>query len=354
MQVDRRALFAALRILLPVTDPKSSSPVLSHLLLEAGSGTLTITATDGSIRLSHQVTAEGELRACLPAKLLQAMIKPEGRGDSGDVVFEIEENVCSVAVDGLTSKIASMAAEEFPVAVKGDWSLAALWPTTPFSEALSYIIPAAHHSDDRPHINCAALIADRLVATDGHRLHLAPAPSNLGEPILVPLDAAKVLCRILTAGEQVVLARTDKHIRFGIAGWQLTSKLVDCRFPPFEKVVPARDSQTTHLTVDHGLFTKALNRVSRISKNAPVRLTINGVINIATSDPDLGEAEVVVPAVENDHEGDDLVTGVAPAYLRDAVGKKGGNLEWSFGGSTDAIRLDLSGDRVAVVMPVRL
>jgi DNA polymerase III sliding clamp (beta) subunit (PCNA family) len=84
-----------------------------------------------------------------------------------------------------------------------------------------------------------------------------------------------------------------------------------------------------------------------------VRMTVNGAIQLTAEDPDLGEAQVIVPVVENNHEGDDLVTGFNLAYLRDAIPAKEETVELGLSAPGDALRVDSDG-KVGVVMPMRL
>ncbi len=354
MRVDRRALHGVLKELVRATDPKASLPILSHVLLQATAGVLTVTATCLERTLSCNLPAEGDIQTCLPAKMLSLLIAPEGKGDAGDVVIEDADGTCSISLEGLTSKIGAMSPDDFPEQPDRAWSLVAMGQTAAFGEALAFVLPAVSHDEGRPHLNGVQFESDRLVATDGHRLHLTPSPVPVAEPLLISLSAAQTIKRILPLGEHVILARDGGHLRIGVGPWQLTTKLVDARFPPHGKVIPDRATQTTNLTVNRELFAKALARVSRLAKNTPVHLRVNGAISIMTEDPDLGNAEVVVPVIESDHTGDDLVVGVAPGYFRDALGQQGDQFDVSFSGHTDAIRLDLPGERVAVVMPMRL
>ncbi len=354
MRVDRRALHGVLKELVRVTDPKASLPILSHVLLQATAGVVTVTATCLERTLSCHLPAEGDIQTCLPAKMLSVLIAPEGKGDAGDVTIEDTDGTCSISLEGLTSKITAIAPDDFPEQPDPAWSLIAMGQTAAFAEALSFVLPAVSHDEGRPHLNGVQFESDHLIATDGHRLHLTPSPVAMAEPLLISLGAAQTVKRMLPFGEHLIIARDGAHLRIGVGPWQLTTKLVDARFPPHAKVIPDRATQTTNLTVDRSLFAKALARVSRLSKNAPVHLRINGAVSIMTEDPDLGNAEVVVPIIESDHTGDDLVVGVAPGYVRDALGQQGDQLEVSFSGPNDAIRLDLPGERVAVVMPMRL
>ena len=355
MKVDRRALYSALTELVRVTDPKASLPILSHVLLQAVAGVLTLRATDLTRNLTCQLSAEGELETCLPAKLLAQLIKPEGRGDAGDVIIEsIDDASCAVTFDGLTSRLAALSPEMFPAGPGGkdDWSLLALWPASDVRTTLEYVLPAVSTDDGRPHLNAVYLDLEKIVATDGHRLHLADLPGRLPDPLLIPLESAKTLGRISKLGDQLILARAGNVVRARVGAWQLDAKLADARFPPYEKVIPTE--RPTKMTVDRALLTKALARVTRLSKGKIVKLTINGQVSIAASDPDLGSVAIDVPLIETNHVGDDIVMGVNPAYLKDAITPKQKTIQLGLSNPTDAMTLDLGGGRFAVVMPTRL
>jgi DNA polymerase III sliding clamp (beta) subunit (PCNA family) len=201
-------------------------------------------------------------------------------------------------------------------------------------------------------LNAVCLGPDRIAATDGHRLHVSPLPAAIPEALLIPLGTATVLRRLLDDGEHVVVARGGDVIRIRVGSWQVETKLVEARFPPVDKVVPPRD-RSVHISLETAVLRRALERVSRLSKDGSVRVVVNGTITLATSDPDLGDAEVVVPVLESNHTGDDLVTGFKLAYLRDAVATQHDTIDLGMDRPTDGLRID-AGDRLAVVMPMRL
>ena len=203
MKVDRRALHGALKKLVRVTDPKASLPILSHVLLQATAGVLTVTASCLERTLSCHLPAEGDIHTCLPAKMLGVLIVPEGKGDAGDVIIEDGDGSCSISVEGLASKIAAMSPDDFPEQADRAWSLVAMGQTAAFAEALAFVLPAVSQDEGRPHLNGVQFESDRLIATDGHRLHLTPSPVAIAEPLLVSLEAAQTLKRILPLGEHL-------------------------------------------------------------------------------------------------------------------------------------------------------
>ncbi len=198
MRVDRRALHGVLRELVRVTDPKASLPILSHVLLQATAGVLTVTAACLERTLSCHLPAEGDIQTCLPAKMLTVLMAPEGKGDAGDVVInDTSDGTCSISLEGHTSKIAAMSPDDFPEQPDRAWSLVAMGQTAAFAEALAFVLPAVSHDEGRPHLNGIQFESDRLIATDGHRLHLTPSPVPVAEPLLISLSAAQTIKRIL-------------------------------------------------------------------------------------------------------------------------------------------------------------
>jgi DNA polymerase III sliding clamp (beta) subunit (PCNA family) len=135
--------------------------------------------------------------------------------------------------------------------------------------------------------------------------------------------------------------------------WTLTTHLKQEEFPPVDQVIPALISMPTHIGVDPKVLSRALGRVARVSSSRLVKMTVNGVVTLSTSDVDLGDAETVVPVISNSHTGEDLVTGYNAAYLTDAIAdSKAATL--SMCRPLDPLRVDGDGGRIAVVMPVRV
>jgi DNA polymerase-3 subunit beta len=352
MRVDRRALHSALRQLSRVAGSKSALPVLAHVLLRAGNGTLTLRTTDLTQTLTCTLPAEGELDTCLPAKLLANMVKPEAKTTAGDAILEPADNMVTVQLDDGITRLTALDPTLFPAGSEREWNLLGVWPTPPLRESLSYVLPAASSDSSRPHLCAVFLSGNMMVTTDGHRMHLAPLPAPLETSLLVPTTSAATILHIAGAGEQVVLATSGNRLRVGIGPYQLETKLVDATFPPHEHVVPPRD-QPTQITVETRVLAKALSRLDRLSSVRQTTTRVNGILTLTASDPDLGEAEVVLPTISNSHSGDDLVTGFDRVYLRDAIATDTETIELGFSGPLDPVRVDLEGERVAVIMPMR-
>ena len=358
MKVERRALHNALKELVRVAPSKATMPILEMVHLRANNGTITLTTTDLSRRLTCQLPAEGDLNICVHAKLLSQVIKPEGRGDAGAVDFSQDDDRVSIQADGLTSHLRPTPAPDFPAGPSPKknepWSLAGMWPSSPLKDALSFVLPAASKDESRPHL-CTVLFQDQdAVTTDGHRLHLAHLPAPVPQPLLLPAPAAGTLARLLAHGEQVILARAGNILRAKVGNWQLDTRLSDQKFPPYDQVIPNQDAQPIHLQLQAQLLSKAITRVSRLTRDKRLKLRINGAVTLSTWESEQGAAEIEVPVTCSNHEGEDLHIGIDSPYLVQAIPMGLKELQLGFGGPLDPLRLDLDGNRVAVIMPLRL
>jgi DNA polymerase-3 subunit beta len=353
MQVNRTDLFTVLRELARVAPARPHLPILAYAIATATNGTLTLRATDLDTHLTAELPCDGDLPpTCLPLKPLAALAKPESRKDAGVVSIDLDGMVATVVVDGVTSKLACLPAEDFPAISPAEWTLAGVWAEKPLAEAIAHVLPAASGDFTRPHLCCVALIDGTAVTTDGHRLHAANLPAPTAEPILLPIPAATTLGRILTGGDSVVVVRADDRLKLRVRGYTLETKLVDAAFPPFEQVIPRQSA--IHLTVDAARLGHALRRLTALSPDRGVRVTVNGAIELGLDDPERGEAKVTIAALENDHVGEDLVIGVNPAYVLDALGKTKRPVHLALGGCLDPLLLTHDDGRLAVVMPVRV
>jgi len=229
-----------------------------------------------------------------------------------------------------------------------------MWPSAPLKDALGFVLPAASSDASRPHLCTVLLQADDAVTTDGHRLHLAPLPAPVPQPLLLLAPAASTLTHMLAQGEQAILAQAGEVLRIKVGNWQLDTKLSDRKFPPYHQVVPNMEAQPTHVRLQAKLLSKALTRVSRLTRDKRLKLRVNGSITMTTWESEQGAAELEVPVINSNHEGDDLHIGFDSPYLAQAVPKGTEELSLSFSDPLAPLRMDLDGGKVAVVMPLRL
>jgi DNA polymerase-3 subunit beta len=161
----------------------------------------------------------------------------------------------------------------------------------------------------------------RLIATDGHRLAYAsetlPAQFERLEVIL-PRKTVLELSRQLAVSEdplEIFLSPTQAQFRFGDI--EFVSKLIDGKFPDYERVIP--QSHTKSITMDRDVLLRSLQRVAILTneKFRGVRLVLSaGSLKILSTNAEQEEAQ---EEIEIDYQGDGLDIGFNVTYLLDVL-----------------------------------
>src|SRR5690606_13435396 len=145
------------------------------------------------------------------------------------------------------------------------------------------------------------------------------------------------------------------HIRIQLPGIRFTSKLVDGRFPEYERVIP-KDTGNL-LSADRQLPRGALQRTALLSneKFRGIRLMIRkNAVTLQAHNPEQEEAE---EEVEVSYDGDEIEIGFNVSYLQDALGaieSEQVTLSVVDGNSSCLMREPGNDDCKYVVMPMRL
>jgi DNA polymerase-3 subunit beta len=200
----------------------------------------------------------------------------------------------------------------------------------------------------------------RAVATDGHRLALSDANGEFGDganhQVIVPRKGVLELQRLLEPAEDTASVEIgSNHIRVALDGLRFTSKLIDGRFPDYERVIPPEGDKA--VVADRLLLREALSRASILSneKYRGIRLQLlDGRLRIQAHNPEQEEAE---EEVEIGYHGDELEIGFNVSYLLDALAAVPGDevkIGLSDPNSSCLIEAPESGGSRYVVMPMRL
>ncbi len=160
----------------------------------------------------------------------------------------------------------------------------------------------------------------RVVATDGHRLALATAPqrveaTDLG--VIIPRKGVLELSRLLEGTAPIALSIGTNHIRATTEQFTFTSKLVDGKFPDYERVIPKNPDKL--VVGDRAELKQAFTRTAILSneKYRGVRLRLSqNSLDITANNPEQEQAEEVV-AVE--YGGAEMEIGFNVSYLLDVL-----------------------------------
>ena len=358
----REALLKPLQAVIGVVERRQTMPILSNVLLIARDGQLAVTATDLEVELVAQADVDtesgGEITVSGRKLLDICRALPEG----SEINISVSGEKLAIKAGRSKFSLATLPAAEFPVVedIKAGQSLSVS------QETLGRLIEKTHFSmaqqDVRYYLNGMLLETGdghlRAVATDGHRLALSQSSLDGKvdeQQVIVPRKGVLELQRLMTGEGDLNIELGANHIRIQLDSIRFTSKLIDGRFPEYDRVIPRESSN--ELKADRGAFKSALQRTAILSneKYRGIRLVIrdSGVI-LQAHNPEQEEAE---EELEVEYSGEDIEIGFNVNYLLDALGAVDGDvvtLSVQDSNSSCLIRQPGKDDCTFVVMPMRL
>ena len=359
----REALVKPLQAVIGVVERRQTMPILANVLLSARNGELSVTATDLEVELvaSGQVDVDAEGEVTVPGRKLLDICR--ALPENANVSISLTGDKVNVTSGRSKFSLTTLPAADFPVVENINAADAIEVPQSTLAELLDKTHFAMAQQDVRYYLNGLLIETNknhlRTVATDGHQLALAQATvdgDKLPEKqVIVPRKGVLELQRLLSGEGDVKIELGDNHIRLALGGNRFTSKLIDGRFPEYERVIP--QDTDNQLAADRETFRGALQRTAILSneKYRGIRLIINGSnMVLQAHNPEQEEAE---EELEVGYSGDDIEIGFNVNYLLDALGaieSEEINLSLVDGNSSCLIREPGKDDCKYVVMPMRL
>ena len=324
-QVD---LERAVNIVSKAITPNTTLPVLNNILLKADGNKLHFSATNLEVAIQYFIPAEvkSEGAITIPAKLLSSYVNL-----LKDEKMEIElVTGDTLQIKSLSSqtKIKGINANEFPVIPKVEKENTFKVTTKSLEKAITQTAFAASTNTSRPVLSGVLFDVDKdtlkIVATDSYRLAektiQLKEKTNLDIECIVPAITIMELGKILAHSEdkEVELSVSKNQVLFVAGDVQLMSRLIEGKFPPYEKVLP-KDTKTKLEVLDDALA-NVVRRVSLFARenNNSIKLsaTNDGKLTVSTDETRVGEekAELDVKI-----EGENNKISLNAQYLLDVL-----------------------------------
>jgi DNA polymerase-3 subunit beta len=359
----RETLLKPLQAVIGVVERRQTMPILANVLLVAKDDGLAITATDLEVELvAHaEVEVEGAGDVTVPGRKLLDICR--ALPEEAQLGIALSGEKLGIKSGRSRFTLTTLPAADFPTVedIHAGQTLGLA------QAALCKLLDKTHFSmaqqDVRYYLNGLLLETDgrhlRAVATDGHRLALCQSELDdkkmPEQQVIVPRKGVLELQRLLSGEGDVDLQLGSNHVRIEIEGIRFTSKLIDGRFPEYERVIPQDTSND--LIADRELLRGALQRTAILSneKYRGIRLIIrDGGVVLQAHNPEQEEAE---EEVEVKYKGEDIEIGFNVNYLLDALGaidSEEVSLSMVDSNSSCLMREPGNEDCKYVVMPMRL
>jgi DNA polymerase-3 subunit beta len=310
-----------------VVERKTTIPILSNYLFEAGGDRLSLTATDLDLSLRTSCTAKvkKEGSCTIPARKLHDYVKllPDA-----DITIKLLENHwVSIRCGRSNTKMVGMARSNFPSLPAFPTAGVVKIPAQVLRAMIARTGFAIANEESRYTLNGALMVLKpesiTMVATDGHRLAHVERNGEKFEGVsgelktLVPKKAMDELKSLVDATdvETIEFAKDESTLFFRIGPRLLTSRQLTGQFPNFEAVLPKDNNRSVTL---HGEdLAAAISRVAQFAdeRSRAVRLKLEkGELKLSASSTETGESE---DTIETDYNGEPLTIGFNAQYVSD-------------------------------------
>lgn len=360
----RDALLAPLQSVSGIVEKRHTLPILSNVLIEKRGEALTLLATDIEIQIqtSTQGNAGEDLAITVGARKLQDILRalPEG----APVTLAMDDKRLTLKAGKSRFQLQTLPAADYPrLSVTAADGLRFSIPQRSFKRQLALVQYAMAQQDIRYYLNGLLLVATghelRMVATDGHRLAYASGGIDAEVPkteVILPRKTVLELARQLADSDdplEITIAGSQIVFRFGPI--ELISKLIDGKFPDYERVIPQHHPKL--LNLDRAVLLASLQRAAILSneKFRGVRLVLSeGSLKLISSN---AEQEEALEELEIDYAGETLDIGFNVTYLLDVLNNVSNEtVEWRFNDGNSSALVTLPGNEnfKYVVMPMRI
>jgi DNA polymerase-3 subunit beta len=323
--IERERLIRPLSQIAGVVERRQTLPILGNVYMRLEDDSLTLIGTDLETEVTARIDGvQGEPGECtVGARKLYDICRsiPEDT----DVEISTKDEKTQVRSQKSRFTLQSLPAAEFPRLEAEDWDVEFELGQEDLKRLLEKTAFAMAQQDVRYYLNGCLLECNgsvvRSVATDGHRLAKSEISLETGlegvSQSVVPRKAVLELMRFLQEDQQARVQINPNHARVNGSGWVFTTKLIDGRFPDYQKVIP--DSLSTHLIVDRATIHDVLSRISILTneKFRGVRINLKpGVMTVSANNPEQEEAVDELPV---DYDGQEVEIGFNVGYLIDAL-----------------------------------
>lgn len=367
IKTQRDMLLAPLQSVSGIVEKRHTLPILSNVLLEKKGETLTLLATDIEIQITTSTSGAdsgGDGAITVGARKLQDILR--SLPDASEVSLNLDEKRLQVKAGKSRFTLQTLPAEDFPRMALSDGDLKTITVTQKqFRHLLMQTQFSMAAQDVRYYLNGLMLLADgnelRAVATDGHRLAYASMPLEAGtelarQELILPRKTVIELNRLLSdTDEPLHIQLASNQIRFQFGQINLVSKLIDGKFPDYERVIPATLKNVVSLNRVTLLQSMVRAAILTNEKFRGVRLVLSsGSLKIMAANAEQEEAQ---EEIEVAYSGDPIDVGFNVGYLLDVLNNSNAeSVEWGFNDASSSALITIPGNErfKYVVMPMRI
>lgn len=286
----------------PLAGRNRQLPILEHVLLQLKEGLLHVTCTDLEIGVHTTIPGkvESEGSCTTPARKILEYVQQ--LPSNHPLTCEITKKSLRLTTTGFTAEFPVAAADDFPLLPQTASTTTIELPAAQLCAGLHRTLFAAARDETRPEIHSVFVRGEdktlTLAATDSFRLgeELITIPDGtINLSLLLPLATAQEIVRLFADYEQVKITPHDTHLTVATDDLELSSRLVDGRYPDYQQIIPQQFATTSVVSRDELMRALKTLLVFLPRDSRRVHLTVNPSkeeIKLAVGGSENGQGDV--------------------------------------------------------------
>ena len=348
-----------------IVERRHTLPILANVLIRKTGTQLQLTTSDLEIQIRTSAELEGDIgdfTTTVGARKLIDVL----RSMPSDQTVSLESSQNKLILKGGKSRftLQTLPAEDFPLVQEAaSFGPAFSVPQKVLKALLNQVSFAMAVHDIRYYLNGILFVAEgrqlSLVATDGHRLAFSSATLDVEVPkqeVILPRKTVLEMQRLLSDKEGAIeMQFAGNQAKFSFEGMEFVTKLVEGKFPDYNRVIPKNHKNI--ITLGRVALLASLQRTAILTseKFKGVRLNIEpGSLRVASNN---AEQEEAVDELDIDYAGDAIEIGFNVTYLIDALSNMEQDMvKMELADSNSSALLTIPDDAAFkyVVMPMRI
>ena len=365
LKATQERVLSVLQSVSGIVERRHTLPILANVLIRKTGSSLQFTTSDLEIQIRTESELDGDagnFTTTVGARKLIDIL----RSMPSDQTVSLESSQNKLILKGGKSRftLQTLPAEDFPL-VQESASFGPVFsvPQKTLKDLLNQVSFSMAVHDIRYYLNGILFVAEgkqlSLVATDGHRLAYASAMLDVEVPrqeVILPRKTVLEMQRLLNDKEGAIeMQFANNQAKFSFEGMEFVTKLVEGKFPDYNRVIPKNHKNS--VTLGRTSLLACLQRTAILTseKFKGVRLNLDpGTLRVASSN---AEQEEAVDELEIDYSGDSIEIGFNVTYLIDVLSNMDQDmvkLDLADSNSSALITIPENATFKYVVMPMRI
>ena len=320
-------VLSALQSVAGIVERRHTLPILANVMLRKNGDNIELTTSDLEIQVRRSAELGGDAASFSTTVGARKMIDILRALPAEQMVTLSEANNKLTLQAGKSRFVLqTLPAQDFPLVNEAaEFGTRFSVPQKTLRSLIDQVHFAMAVHDIRYYLNGILFIAEgqtlTLVATDGHRLALAQAALETEVPkqeVILPRKTVLELQRLLKVDDSTIDMRfANNQAVFEFAGLQFVTKLVEGKFPDYNRVIPKNHKNM--ITLGRLPLLACLQRAAIMTSEKFKGVRVNfepGQLSIASSNAEQEEAK---EDLDIDYAGDAIDIGFNVTYLIEAL-----------------------------------